>query len=211
MSTNDPINPDHYRTGKVECVDALEAATAGKTGIEAVCTANVIKYLYRYEAKNGLQDVLKAKWYLDKLVDVLSSQEASGKAPDELAVEASVPDWNDAPEWAQWVAQDSGGDWFWYEKEPEKANFTWYSEVDTEAIFSVNGPKNPNWRNTLEQRPINDGWIQWHGGECPVDISTVVQVSFKGKDGIEKIFCPAGELRWSRRGFGDIIAYRVIK
>lgn len=82
--TNDPINPDHYRTGKVECIDAIEAATIGKSGIEAVCTANVIKYLYRYEAKNGLQDVLKAKWYMDKLVDVLTQQRADSEAVDDF-------------------------------------------------------------------------------------------------------------------------------
>lgn len=62
--TNDPINPSHYRQGKIECIDAIEAATVGKTGIEAACVANITKYLWRYEAKNGLQDVLKAKWYL---------------------------------------------------------------------------------------------------------------------------------------------------
>lgn len=79
---NDPINPDHYRTGKVECIDAIEAATIGKVGIEAVCTANVVKYLYRYEAKNGLQDVLKAKWYMDKLVDVLTQQRADSESAE---------------------------------------------------------------------------------------------------------------------------------
>lgn len=67
------INPAHYKTGKVECIDALEAATVGKTGIEAVCTANVIKYLYRYEAKNGLEDVKKAQWYLNRLIAYLEN------------------------------------------------------------------------------------------------------------------------------------------
>lgn len=60
-------NPEHY-SGKVECIDAIEAATAGKTGIQAVCTANVIKYLYRYERKNGIEDVRKAQYYLNKLL-----------------------------------------------------------------------------------------------------------------------------------------------
>jgi hypothetical protein len=72
----DPINPDHYKNGAVECIDALEAATVGKTGVEAVCTANVIKYLWRYEAKNGLEDVKKAKWYLDKLIEKLEKAPA---------------------------------------------------------------------------------------------------------------------------------------
>lgn len=69
----DAINPDHYKQGKIECIEALEAATVNKTGIEAVCTANVIKYLWRYEAKNGLEDVKKAKWYLEKLIEKLET------------------------------------------------------------------------------------------------------------------------------------------
>ena len=64
----DNINPSHYKNGKVECIDALESATVNKTGLEAVCTANVIKYLWRYEDKNGLEDVKKAQWYLEKLI-----------------------------------------------------------------------------------------------------------------------------------------------
>lgn len=71
----DNINPDHYKQGKVECIDALEAATVNKTGIEAVCTANIIKYLWRYEAKGKLEDVKKAQWYLNKLVTHLSYPE----------------------------------------------------------------------------------------------------------------------------------------
>lgn len=70
----DAINPSHYKQGKVECIDALESATVNKTGLEAVCVANVIKYLWRYEAKNGLEDVRKAQWYLAKLINYLDAK-----------------------------------------------------------------------------------------------------------------------------------------
>ena len=67
----DVVNhPSHYTNGKVECIDAIESATVGKTGIDAVCVANVIKYLWRYEDKNGLEDIKKAQWYLNKLIEV---------------------------------------------------------------------------------------------------------------------------------------------
>ena len=67
---SDPINqPSHYTQGKVECIDAIESATVGKSGIEAICVGNVIKYLWRYEQKGGKESVEKAKWYLDKLLD----------------------------------------------------------------------------------------------------------------------------------------------
>ena len=68
----DMVNhPSHYTQGGIECIDALKAATVSKTGIEAVCTANAIKYLWRYEEKNGIEDVKKAKWYIDRLIKEL--------------------------------------------------------------------------------------------------------------------------------------------
>ena len=66
----DAVNhPAHYTQGGIECIDAIEAATIDKAGIEAVCVGNVIKYLWRYEAKGGRQDVEKAQWYLHRLLD----------------------------------------------------------------------------------------------------------------------------------------------
>lgn len=70
----DNINPSHYRRGKVECIDALESATLNKSGIEAVCTANAIKYLWRYEEKGGVEDVKKAKWYIERLINTLEKE-----------------------------------------------------------------------------------------------------------------------------------------
>lgn len=68
----DMVNhPQHYTQGGIECIDALKAATVGKHGIEAVCVANVIKYLWRYEEKNGVEDVRKAKWYIERLLKEL--------------------------------------------------------------------------------------------------------------------------------------------
>lgn len=70
----DMVNhPSHYTQGGIECIDALKAATVSKTGIEAVCTANAIKYLWRYEEKNGIEDVKKAKWYIDRLIKELEN------------------------------------------------------------------------------------------------------------------------------------------
>ena len=72
----DMVNhPQHYTQGGIECIDALKAATVGKRGIEAVCVANVIKYLWRYEEKNGIEDVKKARWYIDRLIRELEEKE----------------------------------------------------------------------------------------------------------------------------------------
>lgn len=67
--TDNVNHPAHYTAGGIECIDALKAATVDLTGIEAVCTANAIKYLWRWKHKNGTEDLEKAKWYIDRLLD----------------------------------------------------------------------------------------------------------------------------------------------
>lgn len=67
-------HPGHYqsKTG-LEVIDVIEAFTDGLEGIEAVDTGNVIKYICRWKKKNGLQDLEKALWYLQHLVDHLKA------------------------------------------------------------------------------------------------------------------------------------------
>lgn len=69
MQAKDNVNhPSHYTQGGIECIDAIKAATVGLTGIEAVCTGNAIKYLWRWKFKNGVEDIRKAIWYLERLL-----------------------------------------------------------------------------------------------------------------------------------------------
>ena len=63
-------HPDHYQTKSgLETIQVIKAFTDGLEGIEAVCTANVIKYICRWKKKNGLQDLKKAQWYLTYLIN----------------------------------------------------------------------------------------------------------------------------------------------
>jgi hypothetical protein len=66
-------HPSHYTQGAIECIDAIKEATKGLLGIEAVCTANIIKYVWRWKFKNGVEDLRKARWYLDRLIDEVSN------------------------------------------------------------------------------------------------------------------------------------------
>ena len=61
-------HPSHYTQGKIECIDAIAEATKHLLGIAAVCVANIIKYVWRYPFKNGLEDLYKAQWYLNELI-----------------------------------------------------------------------------------------------------------------------------------------------
>ena len=63
-------HPAHYQseTG-LEVIDAIEAFTFDLKGIEATDTGNVIKYICRWKNKNGVQDLKKAMWYLQHLIN----------------------------------------------------------------------------------------------------------------------------------------------
>ena len=77
ITYHDMVNhPPHYISESgLETIDVIEAFTADLKGIEAVCTANVIKYICRWKHKNGLQDLEKAQWYLNHLIDYISKEE----------------------------------------------------------------------------------------------------------------------------------------
>ena len=64
----DRINPSHYKQGKVECIDAIEAATINLAGSDAICTANAIKYMWRWKDKGGVEDLKKAVWYIERII-----------------------------------------------------------------------------------------------------------------------------------------------
>jgi len=71
----DMVNhPPHYNQGKVECIDAIMAATINKSGNEAVLVGHVLRYLWRYEEKEGIVAVKKAQWYLNKLIEEMQTK-----------------------------------------------------------------------------------------------------------------------------------------
>jgi Protein of unknwon function (DUF3310) len=73
----DPVQkPEYYNKGKIECIDAIEVATDDLKGIEAACTANAIKYLWRWKAKeNPVQDLKKAIWYIEHLIKKIENED----------------------------------------------------------------------------------------------------------------------------------------
>ena len=78
---NDMVShPSHYQseTG-LEVIDVIEAFTFDLKGIEATDTGNIIKYICRWSKKNGLQDLEKAKWYLDHLINHVKKLEEENK------------------------------------------------------------------------------------------------------------------------------------
>ena len=62
-------HPSHYETGKFECIDVMEEAL-GRDVVKGFCIGNAFKYLYRAKRKNGLEDLKKARWYLNKVISM---------------------------------------------------------------------------------------------------------------------------------------------
>ena len=60
-------NPSHYNQAGVEAIDAIRAATG--EGFEYYLQGNILKYLWRYRYKNGVEDLKKAEWYLKVLME----------------------------------------------------------------------------------------------------------------------------------------------
>lgn len=66
-SKKDNINPSHYKSGEIECIDAIKSSMT-KDEFQGALKANILKYIWRFPKKNGIEDLFKAKWYLNRLI-----------------------------------------------------------------------------------------------------------------------------------------------
>lgn len=119
---------------------------------------------------------------------------------------------------AIFAAMDGNGDLFGYSGRPQwtVSHGHWYGHTLTCWFFSpivIN-----NHHQTILSREEyyhaypkadDDGWIEWNGGECPVDVELYVYVNYR--DGCElPRAVRAGSQRWDHFGFGgDIVSYRL--
>lgn len=77
MPEEDMVNhPSHYTAGGIECIDAIEASMTPEA-FKGYCKGNAMKYIWRYEKKGSVESLQKAIWYLNKLIEVESSDVGS--------------------------------------------------------------------------------------------------------------------------------------
>lgn len=62
-------HPSHYTGGGIECIDAMQAMLTEDEFI-GYLRGNIFKYQWRYQQKNGIEDLKKSQWYLNKLIEV---------------------------------------------------------------------------------------------------------------------------------------------
>lgn len=70
----DMVNhPDHYTVGGIETIDFIQAKLSPEA-FKGYLTGNILKYITRFQHKNGLEDLKKAQWYLNKLIGGMADE-----------------------------------------------------------------------------------------------------------------------------------------
>ena len=70
----DVVNkPKHYNQGDIECIDAIEAMLTHEEFV-GYLRGNSLKYRWRFRYKNGVEDLRKAEWYENKLLEILEEK-----------------------------------------------------------------------------------------------------------------------------------------
>lgn len=112
------------------------------------------------------------------------ANEFKSLANTELQIDfTNKPNWSEAPELAQWLAQDENGQWFWFSGKPIESRGYWgYKPTGHKAYVPLGlGIPNPSWRETLEQRPnhISDAGrmdnTNTHEAEFAADVSNLME------------------------------------
>jgi hypothetical protein len=67
-------HPAHYNKTGIECIEAIKAMLG--SGFKYYLQGNIMKYLWRYRYKDGVQDLKKAQWYLTELIDVVENDKS---------------------------------------------------------------------------------------------------------------------------------------
>lgn len=142
-------------------------------------------------------------------------KESKVKRPDakqEPATASNKPSWDDAPEDAIILIQSSSGYWNFgsYKSASIGDDDQWAGNGEGEWFKAIYGDApNPNWRDTLERRPVKENkWIYHEGEKCPLEERVKIEVILKGGahsiDFSDRFF-------WDLSKDGQIIKYRVIE
>ena len=176
---NDPSGATQHAIKKLVC-----AGQRGSKGLlqdlqEAVDTiSRRIEMIYEDQARDAL---LSTAFGQQNMIDQADVEIASAIDDDsermqaigpngEMASEVSaavdampnlpgVPEWSEAPEWAEWLAIDNNGEWYWYERQisADDMRGAWdYGSGLSGAIRSAaysSDDGRPDWRSSLQPRP----------------------------------------------------------
>ena len=117
---HDPVKkPGHYTYGRYECIDIIEDVLADASGPEGFLIGNAIKYLWRFQHKNGTEDLEKARWYLDRAITRRQSMDGTRAdtaiidvAPGTVPIRDNRPVFSETTTWAAARLTGQNGEFF---------------------------------------------------------------------------------------------------
>lgn len=80
MSAENVNHPSHYTQGGIECIAAIKASMP-PDGFQDYCKGNVLKYIWRWRGKGGVEDLEKAKVYLEWMIESAKESEIRSQKP----------------------------------------------------------------------------------------------------------------------------------
>lgn len=87
---SDNINPDHYKNStSLECIEAMQIAF-GREHVFHFCICNTWKYIWRWKNKNGVEDLKKAQWYVNRAKEIINDPETSPMLHSESLLEMTL-------------------------------------------------------------------------------------------------------------------------
>lgn len=178
---SDAINPDHYKRLPAEAIKIIESAISNApSNNDAYLHGQVLKYVLRCWNKNGIEDLRKAKWYLDRLIDSLDKSEQQ-KASDLQSLKdhpfGKLKQFAWTPKIGDWVKikkPEPVDDFFWWpEMDEYDGEIVQVAEIDENRIIHDDWAFEFDWLEPFEQRAIEqslntkplDGWRWLEVGE----------------------------------------------
>lgn len=93
------------------------------------------------------------KWFSEHVAIGFRCEEEAAWAAWNYALDTSTPEWEHAPDWADWLAMDAGGRWWWFAEKPETRATSWGNAWGKWIKEAGLTPGRTGWTETLEQRP----------------------------------------------------------
>ena len=158
----DSVNhPEHYisKTG-IEVIDVIRSFVQDLDGMKGYLVGNILKYMCRWNHKNGLEDLQKARWYLNYLIDILEAEERAEKESRVYSSEESCQ----IPELFGKRCLDlkyHNCDWCERMDELDLIN----EQIKLEKA-KLNGESDPLHPNTIPYPNLDDFWQEGDDGKC---------------------------------------------
>lgn len=164
MSMKDDINnPEHYKHGDIECIDAIKAQLTPEE-YRGYLKGNIAKYIWRERLKGGTESIKKADWYAKKLIgfdEVKPAQKEFTHDSDGWVInhgfdDGKIPDWLDPHEEVEVVFRGGG-----YSGTDSAGDLRWSLEDSSADIIKYRKAKPKHSEEIQRMIKNSPEWARW--------------------------------------------------